>query len=351
MKVLTVIGARPQFTKAAVVSRAFQTIASNEVTEYIVHTGQHYDHNLSEIFFEELQLPRPYRHLAAAAPNHNVMMGRMFEGIEEVISEIRPDWALVYGDTNSTVAGALAARATNTRLIHVEAGLRSFNRTMPEELNRITTDHISDLLFAPSNVAMCNLANESASGSAHMVGDVMYDNVIYQASRLSGEVPFASAKEFAFMTCHRAENTDDPERLRSLFEAVGRVSLPVLCPIHPRTAKALKAADISVPANITMVEPMGFQDLISHVKAAKIIITDSGGLQKEAFYLKKPCVILRRETEWVELLETGTSVLAGDNFGNLASQVDGLLSSDLNFKDIYGDGTAGEKIVDVLLSI
>lgn len=313
-KIVTIVGARPQFIKAATVSRA---IASrNDVTEVIVHTGQHYDANMSDIFFDELLIPRPDHHLGVGGGNQGAMTGRMLEALETVMLGEKPDLVLVYGDTNSTLAGALAAAKLHIPVAHVEAGLRSFNRRMPEEINRILTDHASDLLFVPTETAMTNLRNEGlGDGRARIVGDVMYDASLFYRERARAP-DWASAmrldkSDFILATVHRAENTDDPVRLRNILQGLARAGLPVILPLHPRTRNRITTLGITIPEGVLVVDPVGYLEMIWLEVHCQLVATDSGGVQKEAYFFGKPCVTLRDETEWVELVESGWNVLAG----------------------------------------
>lgn len=353
--VLTIVGARPQFIKAAVVSRALR--AQPGVREVLVHTGQHYDDNMSRVFFEELEIPEPDYHLGIGGGTHGQNTGRMLEALEEVLLQERPDWVLVYGDTDSTLAGALAAAKLHIPVAHVEAGLRSFNRRMPEEINRVLTDHVSDLLFAPTEVAVRNLLREGIpSEKIHLVGDVMYDAALYygekaeresQVLRRLGLVP----KGYVLATLHRAENTDDPERLRVVLQALAQVNkeVPVVLPVHPRTRKRAEAFGLDhLLGEVLAIEPVGYLDMVMLEKNARVIATDSGGVQKEAFFHRVPCVTLREETEWVELVELGWNRLCPPR--DPASIVDYLLHDWTGGEATpYGTGHAGSAIAAHLL--
>ncbi len=315
MKVVSIVGARPQFIKCAPVSRVLRARA----TEVLVHTGQHYDDNMSEVFFRQLAIPRPDHNLAVGSGAHGSQTARMLEGIEAIVQQERPDWVLVYGDTNSTLAGALAAAKLHVPVAHVEAGLRSFNRRMPEEINRVLTDHVSALLFCPTPVAVDNLAREGISRGVHLVGDVMYEALLYNAriaeknSRVLADLRVQPAKYF-LATIHRAENTDDPGRLGAIVRALREISREyrVLWPVHPRTRHILARGD-GLPAadHLTLLEPLSYLDMLQLEKHARGILTDSGGVQKEACWLEVPCVTLRDETEWLETVESGWNVLVG----------------------------------------
>jgi UDP-GlcNAc3NAcA epimerase len=318
LNVATVVGARPQFIKAAVVSRALRLIPT--VEEVLIHTGQHYDDNMSAVFFEELEIPRPEHHLSVGSSSHGAQTGRMLQEIEKVLLETKPDWVLVFGDTNSTLAGALAAAKLHIPVAHVEAGLRCFNRRMPEEINRVLTDHASDLLFAPTEAALENLRREGISGDGvRLVGDVMYDAALYYGAKAEQRSAILSrlgleAKGYVLASVHRAENTDDAAKLRSIVEGLLTVgqALPVVLPLHPRTRAALarEAKLEEASRGITLIDPVGYLDMVMLESKAALIATDSGGIQKEAFFHGVPCVTLREETEWVELVDLGWNVCA-----------------------------------------
>jgi UDP-GlcNAc3NAcA epimerase len=358
MKVLTVVGARPQFIKAACVSRELR--GRPGVTEVLVHTGQHFDAGMSDVFFAELGIPAPEHHLGVGGGTHGAATGRMLERLEAVMQAERPDWVLVYGDTNSTLAGALAAAKLHLPVAHVEAGLRSWNRRMPEEVNRVLTDHAADLLFAPTPTAVRNLEREGIAG-AHVVvsGDVMYDAALYYgqaadaASTIHQDLGVAPGG-YVLATVHRAENTDDPARLRAIFAGLGQVAsqVPVLLPLHPRTSGALAAAglDASAYPGLTILPPVGYLDMVMLEKHARLVATDSGGVQKEAFFYRVPCVTLRDETEWVELVELGWNVVVPPVDGpSLAAAVLSRLDARGRDAQPYGEGDAARRMVDVML--
>ncbi len=315
MKIVTVLGARPQFIKAAPVSRALVRIGVDEV---LVHTGQHFDDMMSDVFFREMGIPAPKHHLGIGGLSHGAMTGRMLEALEATLVEERPDWVLVYGDTNSTLAGALAAAKLRIAVAHVEAGLRSFNKAMPEEINRVVADRLSDVLFAPTAAAVANLRREGFDDRAILrTGDVMYDAAVIFGELAGGRSGIlrrigVQPKKYVLATIHRAENTDDPGRLRILFEALGRVAgrHDVVLPLHPRTRAALGAAGIVPGSGVHVIEPVGFLDMVALEREALLIATDSGGVQKEAYFHRVPCVTLREETEWIELVEIGANRLA-----------------------------------------
>ena len=356
MKILTIIGARPQFIKASPVSIALSSAGCQEV---LIHTGQHYDYGMSQVFFEELGMTEPQVNLGIGSGSHGEQTAGMLVGIERTIQEHQPDWVLIYGDTNSTLAGALAAVKLHTRVAHVEAGLRSFNRAMPEEINRIVADSVSDLLFAPTTEAVSNLQRESVPPErVHMVGDVMYDAVLMHGdrselhSRILDKLGL-EAKCFVLATIHRAENTDSLDRSRVIFEGLGQVSkdTPVVLPLHPRTRFALERNGILDMAeqNLRLIEPVGYLDMVKLEKNAALIATDSGGVQKEAFFHRVPCVTLRDETEWIELVEMGWNRICPPvSAEGVAAAVRSMLGSEGRDCDPYGAGDASEKIAAVL---
>ena len=358
MKVVTIVGARPQFIKAAAVSRVLR--AKPGVHEMLVHTGQHYDENMSDVFFEELEIPLPNYHLGIGSGSHGMQTGRMLEGVEKVLLEEKPDWVLVYGDTNSTLAGALAAVKLHIPVAHVEAGLRSFNLRMPEEVNRVLTDHISEILFAPTEAAVENLRREGISlGRIERVGDVMYDAALFYGKKAEEESKILrklglSPQGYILATVHRAGNTDNPYRLEAIFGGLCRTALeiPVVLPLHPRTRFALEREKLfnTAQQRLRLIEPVGYLDMVMLEKNARLVATDSGGVQKEAFFYRVPCVTLRDETEWVELVELGWNrVVPPQDEKRIAE----ALYSQLNYRggrdaDPYGSGDAAEKIVKCL---
>ena len=360
MKITTIIGARPQFIKAAVVSRAIadsnKLVASNPsiVTEVIVHTGQHYDHNMSEVFFKELEIPEPHLNLEVGSGYHGQQTGQMLIKLEEVMLSEKPDWVLVYGDTNSTLAGALAAVKLHIPVAHVEAGLRSFNKSMPEEHNRVLTDHCSDLLFCPTSAAVKNLKIEGVANGVHRVGDVMFDSVLFNTELATKRSKILETlklqnKAYALATVHRAENTDDSHRLQAIFEALEKISsegLRVVLPLHPRTRKLYDALRFS-GAKIKIIEPVSYLDMLQLEQQARLILTDSGGVQKEAYWMKVPCITLRDETEWIETVEAGWNILAGADRDKIVESAKTDRKPSKQYP-AYGDGKAGEKIVDIL---
>ena len=309
LTILTVVGARPQFIKAAPVSHAIAALGG--CREILVHTGQHFDASMSDVFFEELAIPKPAHNLEVNSLGHGAMTGRMLEKLEAVMLAEKPDMVLIYGDTNSTVAGALAAAKLHIPVAHVEAGLRSFNRRMPEEINRVMADHVSALLFCPTETAVTNLAREGLTKGVHQVGDVMYDVALHAVRQAAGRRSILdelriAPKSYAVATIHRAENTDDPERFNRVAAWLSQAGekTPIVMPVHPRTRKLMEARGI-VPANIRMIAPLGYLDMALLTHHAAGVFTDSGGLQKEAYFHRVPCVTLRDETEWVETIEAG----------------------------------------------
>jgi UDP-GlcNAc3NAcA epimerase len=314
MKIVTIVGARPQFIKAAVVSRVLR--ADPSVREVLLHTGQHYDENMSEIFFRELSIPLPDYNLEVGSGSHARQTGAMLTGIEDILLKERPDCVLVYGDTNSTLAGALAASKLHIQVAHVEAGLRSFNRIMPEEINRIVTDRISDLLFAPTRTAIRNLEQEGLGTITCFTGDVMYDSVLFYRERILANphryLTEGIPQKYMLATIHRAENTDDPVKLRDIFKAFGEIGSDIVLPLHPRTRNILESESI-IPRNVTVIEPVGYLQMMKLTMDAHKVLTDSGGLQKEAYFLGRPCITLRTETEWVETLHDNWNVITGSD--------------------------------------
>ena len=363
MKILTVVGARPQFVKAAMVSKAivdYNASASGErIEELILHTGQHYDENMSEIFFSQMGIPKPTIMLNCGGGTHGEMTGKMLIEIEQALLAHKPNKVLVYGDTDSTLAGALAAAKLHVPVVHVEAGLRSFNKAMPEELNRICTDHVSDLLLCPTQEAIAQLKKEGIVNGVHHVGDVMYDAAVTfgriadDSSAILRELALAD-KGYLLVTCHRAENTDDPQRLTAIFEALKSLSTvdsPVVLPLHPRTRTRLAAQGITPESlGLKILPPISFLDMVALEKHALAILTDSGGVQKEAYFHSVPCVTLRNETEWVETVSAGWNTLVGANTEKIVAAVDVIKSGSAAKTAIsdYGNGHAAEKVVELL---
>ena len=351
MKVRTIVGARPQFIKAAAVSRAFSKYT--EIEEIIVHTGQHFDTNMSEIFFDEMEIPKPHYNLDINGLGHGAMTGQMLEKIEKVLIDENPDWVLIYGDTNSTIAGALAAAKLHIKVAHVEAGLRSFNMNMPEEVNRILTDRISNILFCPTDTAISNLKSEGYDNIDIKIvksGDVMQDAALFYAKR-SKKPPFNLPEKFILATIHRAENTDDIERLNAIFEAFNTIGkdTKVIIPLHPRTHKILDRNQIKLDSeNIQIIPPVGYLEMIHLLKNCEMVMTDSGGLQKEAFFFEKSCITLRDETEWVELIENKYNVLAGADSIKIIENYNNFEFNNDFSMDLYAKGHASDYIVKAL---
>ncbi len=349
MKILTVLGARPQFIKAAAVSRVIRSRGG--ITEKIVHTGQHFDKKMSQVFFDEMDIPTPDYELNINSLSHGAMTGRMIEGLEEIIIQEKPDVVLVYGDTNSTLAGAIAATKLQVKLAHVEAGLRSYNMAMPEEVNRILTDRVSNFLFCPTATAVRNLQKEGFNAFSCIItnpGDVMYDSLLYYAARSNYQ---PTTKNYILLTLHRQENTDNPQRLQTIVEAINMLAekFAIVFPIHPRTQKKLTEWGIKLSFN--PVEPVGYLEMIGLLKGASLVLTDSGGLQKEAYMLNKYCVTLRDETEWLELVEGGYNFLAGTDPNKILEFAGSYFAKEINSNDLlYGDGHASEKICDTLIT-
>jgi UDP-GlcNAc3NAcA epimerase len=350
-KIISVVGARPQFVKVAMISRQFAE--TPDVAHVVIHTGQHFDANMSELFFREMAIPRPDYNLGINSISHGAMTGQMLEAVEKLLIEEKPQLVLVYGDTNSTLAGALAAAKLGVIVAHVEAGLRSYDMNMPEEINRTLTDRLSNLLFCPTTTAVRNLEKEGFGMLDHEVvlsGDVMYDASLHYrsiAEKKSTIIDDLGLQDFVLCTTHRAGNTDDPTKLRSIIEALNDISneIDVVLPLHPRTRESLSRADIEVAC--TIMEPVGFFDMIQLLRHCKLVVTDSGGLQKEAYFYEKPCITLRETTEWVELIDAGCNILAGSSGDAIREAYDKMLTASPDFsKRLYGDGSAARRIVE-----
>ncbi|MBM4276281.1 MAG: UDP-N-acetylglucosamine 2-epimerase (non-hydrolyzing) [Deltaproteobacteria bacterium] len=370
MKIVTVIGARPQFIKAAVVSRAIQiSNKKKKIQEILVHTGQHYDYLMDKVFFEELDLPQPHYHLGVGSGSHGKQTGIMLERIEAVLQKEKPGAVLVYGDTNSTLAGALAAAKLDIPIAHVEAGLRSYNRRMPEEINRLLTDHLSTFLFCPTTQAVQNLLKEGVrNGKGKIVknvGDVMFDSILYY-SKIAEKKPTILKDldlfnpqstirnpQYYLATLHRAENTDDPKRLKSILKALNEIGkkAPIILPLHPRTKKMMKTYDLSPDDHrVKLIKPVSYLNMIALEKNARAILTDSGGVQKEAYWFKVPCLTLRDETEWVETVKSGWNILIGAGTRKILNGLK-LIESRKSFRgerELFGHGKAGEIILHVI---
>ncbi|MFH1004091.1 MAG: UDP-N-acetylglucosamine 2-epimerase (non-hydrolyzing) [Bacteroidota bacterium] len=379
IKILTIIGARPQFVKAAALSRAIRKKFSKEIKETLVHTGQHYDDNMSEVFFKEMEIPKPKYNLNIGSDTHGKQTGTMIEKIEEVLTKEKPDCVILYGDTNSTLAGAIASVKIHIPVVHIEAGLRSFNKTMPEEINRIVCDHCSTLLFSPTKTGVRNLIKEGFSennfppyhvdnSKIYHCGDVMYDNTLYFSCIAEKKSDIfrkygLKENEFILATIHRNNNTDNSERLTSIFHSLNKISLEkkinIVLPLHPRTSKAMKKnlseevfAAVKNNNMFYLLPPVSFFEMMVLEKNCKMIFTDSGGVQKEAFFFKKPCIILRSETEWIELVECGSAKITDTN----EKKIEGAFRyfnnrKKISFPQIFGDGHASEFICKKLVKI
>ena len=356
-KIVTILGARPQFVKAAVLSRVIKE--HNRIEEIIVHTGQHFDANMSEVFFEEMEILKPAYNLDINSLSHGAMTGQMLEKIEAILLEEKPDAVVVYGDTNSTIAGSLAAKKMHIKVVHIEAGLRSFNMKMPEEVNRIVTDRISDLLCCPTDTAIKNLQNEGFDNLPIQIdknGDIMKDAVAYYSKTSAEKSSIISdlnlkENEFVLATIHRQENTDDVTKLKSIFDALEEINTDcnVVLPLHPRTKKILKQHNIQ--PKITLINPVGYFAMLELLKNCKMVVSDSGGLQKEAFFNKKHCIIAREETEWIELVENGFAEIVGSDHSKIIAIFNKYKNSNMDFsKNLYGNDV-GESIHQSILTL
>ncbi len=377
-KIITIVGARPQIIKSSAISRAVQNVFASQMEEIIVHTGQHYDENMSKVFFEEMSIPTPHYNLQVGSGSHGEQTAKMLEGLEKIFLDEKPDGVIVYGDTNSTIAGALAAAKIHIPVIHIEAGLRSFNKAMPEELNRISCDHMSTLLFTPTETGISNLSNEGFkmthsekatidSPNVYHCGDIMYDNSLHfskVAQQFSSILASENlnGKEYVLMTVHRDSNTDITENMEAIFSAVDSLSIEFgiifVLPLHPRTKSTMKdqLSDelyerIERSKLIKVIDPVGFMDIIELEKNARMLVTDSGGLQKESFFFEKPCVILREQTEWTEIVENGNAILTGADRSKIISAFTILYNkTDFTYPSFYGDGKAAEFICGKIVS-
>ncbi|WP_272698908.1 non-hydrolyzing UDP-N-acetylglucosamine 2-epimerase [Desulfovibrio sp. Fe33] len=362
LKLVTVVGARPQFIKGAALSRAFA--AHNAagrgpgISEFLVHTGQHYDHAMSQAFFDELEIAEPDVNLGVGSGPHGSQTARMLEGLERVLAERRPDAVVVYGDTNSTLAGALAAAKLRLPVVHVEAGLRSFDKAMPEEINRVLTDHLSTLLFCPTRTAVENLRRESLAGGVSLAGDVMYDSILYYRERaMAGEAPLSGLApgEYLLATVHRAANTGGRERLGAILAGLGDMArtAPVVLVLHPRTRGAMESFGLAAPDGVRVAPPLPYLAMVRLQAEAMGVVTDSGGMQKEAFFLGRPCLTLRGETEWPETVELGANTLAGADREAMAGWLESLARGERAVPvdaRPYGDGRAAERMVEILVN-
>jgi UDP-GlcNAc3NAcA epimerase len=354
LHILTVIGARPQIIKAAALSLVIREKFSSRLRETIIHTGQHYDENMSQVFFDELGIPAPKINLQVNSGSREEQISRMAGAIEKIIAQEKPDAILVYGDTNSTKAGAEAGKNSGVPVVHVEAGMRSFNMKMPEELNRIYTDEVSTLLFSPTKTGVENLRKENITKGVYHCGDVMYDNALRFsaiAETKAGMPEKILPGNYFLVTVHRNFNADSPEKLSSILEALEQIAnefhCPVVFPVHPRTKKIID--QFSPAANIILLPPVSFLEMLRLEKNAKLVLTDSGGVQKEAFFFQKPCVILRDETEWTELVDCSAAALAGSGEKKITEAVRDLLHKKINFPEIFGDGNAAEFICSKMI--
>lgn len=348
MKILSVVGARPQFVKAGPVGRA---LAAAGIEDVLLHTGQHYDYGMSEVFFKELGMGEPRYNLGVGSGSHARQTAGILTGIEDALLLEKPDWLLIYGDTNSTLAGALAAAKLGVPVAHVEAGLRSYNRAMPEELNRVVADSLSSILFCPTRVAAANLKREGITSGVHIVGDVMYDTVLWASRHAEGVAPLERlglrTGEYLLATVHRASNTDNPENLAAIMAALSAAGEPMVFPVHPRTHKALESAGIIMGDNIEAIEPVSYLEMLALERHARKILTDSGGVQKEAMWLGVPCITMRDETEWVETVECGWNTLTGTDPQRIQAAISVPKPTNPP-PPYYGDGHASEQIAQLL---
>jgi UDP-GlcNAc3NAcA epimerase len=349
MRTVTIVGARPQFIKAAAISRELR----RRHTEILVHTGQHYDYAMSGVFFDGLEVPAPDINLGVGSGRHGEQTGSMLRGIEAVVLEHRPDWVLIYGDTNSTLAGALAAAKLMVPVVHVEAGLRSYNRQMPEEVNRVVADHLSNLLLCPSSTAAANLGAEGITRNVHVVGDVMLDVLNWSKERIAAKPPGIlhryglEERRYLLATIHRSENTDDLQRLSSILNAFNAVDEAVIFPVHPRTRKAITSAGYVLRPHVRLIDPLGYFEMVALTGAARMILTDSGGLQKESYWLGVPCLTLRQETEWVETVQAGWNIVVGSDCERIVQAVRSFAPPAAR-APLYGDGQVAARCVSLL---
>jgi len=358
MEIMTIVGARPQFIKAAAFARALKRHVGQPIQHTLVHTGQHYDEMMSDVFFRELEIGEPDYNLAVAGGSHGAMTGKMLERIEALLIERKPDWVLIYGDTNSTIASALAAAKLHIKVAHVEAGLRSFNMRMPEEINRIVADRLSTLLFCPTQAAVDNLRQEGIIQGVSLVGDVMYDVALQFAEIAKCKSTALTRlelhdKSFVLATCHRAENTEDTEQLAAILKGLNTIAQArtVVLPLHPRTRQKIQQWGFdTLLKDVLVVEPLSYLDMVSLEKNAEAILTDSGGVQKEAFFYKVPCITMRDETEWGETVETGWNVLTGANYDRIVNAFQGIELRHFKNCQPYGDGHAAETVLAQILS-
>ena len=351
MKVASIVGARPQFVKASVVSKELRKVHD----EVLIHTGQHYDYQMSKVFFDELNIPEPDYFLGVGSGSHGFQIGEMLKKIEEVLIKEEPDLVLIYGDTNSTLAGALAASKLNIKIAHVECGLRSFDRTIPEEINRILTDHCSDILFCPTETAIMNLKNEGIIDHVYLTGDVMADSILCNKEVAENKSNILNRldlqnKDYLLATVHRPSNTDNIENLRNIVDAFSELDETIVFPVHPRTRKMLKEHELynKLNSSVKLIEPVGFLDFIKLMSHAKMILTDSGGVQKEAYILKIPCITFRDNTEWIETIEDGWNVLVGSDKDKIIRMVNELKPFLEKHGNRFGNGDASRKLVSII---
>lgn len=351
-KIVTILGARPQFVKAAVLSRLIRTGPWSDIfQEKIVHTGQHYDDNMSAVFFREMEIPSPEYQLEAGGTTHGKMTGRMLIGLEDILLRENPDLVIVYGDTNTTLAGSLAASKLHIPVAHIEAGMRSYNKQMPEEQNRIIADHLATWLFCPTDKAVENLKAENISNGVHQVGDIMLDAHLFYRHKIQNyQSKFVSEQtSFVLATLHRQENTEDAMRLLQIVEALNTLPVDIILPLHPRTRKKIDALNILPAKHIHLTKPLGYLDMLALEKKASCIITDSGGVQKEAYFMHKPCITLRNETEWTETVDCGWNSLVGASKDMIVNAFNNIRTPE-HHPDLYGDGTTAKQILSVLVA-
>lgn len=353
MKIVTIIGARPQFIKASPVSREISKHSCIE--EIIVHTGQHFDDNMSEVFFDQMEIPKPNYNLGINSLSHGAMTGRMIEEIEKILIAEKPDWVMVYGDTNSTLAGSLAAKKVHIKIAHIEAGLRSYNMNMPEEINRILTDRVSDILFCPTQTAIDNLHNEGYDKFGIRLiksGDVMLDAALFYSERAI-KIQEMIPVRYILATIHREENISDPRRLKSIYKALSTISkeIPIIIPTHPRTRQMLTNFCSSSNNNIKLILPVGYLEMLYLIKNSALVVTDSGGLQKEAYFFEKSCITIRDETEWTELVEFGVNIVAGSDTDSIISAYNIMKDKIITYSnEFFGSGNAAEIIANEIIT-
>lgn len=365
-EIVTIVGARPQFIKAAVLSRQIRSEEWEGIFhETLIHTGQHYDTNMSEVFFNDLKIPKPDINLNIGSGMHGEMTGKMLMQIESKLLKLKPDLIVVYGDTNSTLAGALAASKLHIPIAHIEAGLRSYNKQMPEEQNRILTDHLSEFLFCPTNISVQNLTKEGIENGVHNVGDIMFDAFQFYTQLLEKEKEHGKSRlsifseltseilnsGFVLATIHRAENTDEPGKLKNIIFALNELNTTIILPLHPRTRKLIDASGIKFNPNVIVINPVGYFEMLELEMNCGCIITDSGGLQKEAYFMQKPCITIREQTEWVETVESGWNVLVGSSKKKITKAFSSINKGRCDSNNLFGNGDAGQEILSILTSV